>query len=80
MRDILWRRHYSNRIERCYCEWVKRYANHFNMKSRDYLCNGECTIELFNLDLTTTIVEPCKRILLTWSWGKAFCIFKRFVH
>ena len=47
MRDALRRRHYSIRTEHCYCDWVKRYVNHFNMKSRDDLCNGENKIESF---------------------------------
>jgi len=35
MRDVMRRRHYSIRTERSYCEWVKRFVLHFNMKSRD---------------------------------------------
>jgi hypothetical protein len=37
MRDVMRRRHYSIRTERSYCEWVKRFVLHFNMKSRDDL-------------------------------------------
>lgn len=45
MRDVMRRRHYSIRTEQAYCEWVKRYALHFNMKSRNDLRNGEKKIE-----------------------------------
>jgi hypothetical protein len=41
MRDVMRRRHYSIRTERSYCEWVKRFVLHFNMKSRDDLSEGE---------------------------------------
>ncbi len=37
MRDVMRRRHYSIRTERSYCDWVKRFVLHFNMKSRDDL-------------------------------------------
>ena len=37
MRDVM-RRHYSIRTERSYCDWVKRFVLHFNMKSRDDHC------------------------------------------
>ena len=40
MRDVMRRRHYSIRTERSYCEWVKRFALHFNMKARKYLKMG----------------------------------------
>ena len=45
MRDVMRRRHYSIRTERAYCDWVKRYALHFNMKSRADLRDGEKKIE-----------------------------------
>ncbi|MBL7136868.1 MAG: phage integrase N-terminal SAM-like domain-containing protein [Candidatus Marinimicrobia bacterium] len=35
------------RTERTYCDWIKRFVLHFNMKSRDDLCNGEKKIETF---------------------------------
>ncbi len=41
MRDVMRRRHYSIRTERSYCQWVKRFVLHFNMKSRDDLSEGE---------------------------------------
>ena len=41
------RRHYSIRTERSYCEWVKRFVLHFNMKSRDDLSEGKKKIETF---------------------------------
>ncbi|MGD9200324.1 MAG: integron integrase [Chitinispirillia bacterium] len=47
MKDVMRRRHYSIRTEYSYCDWVKRYALHFNMKSRNDLCNGEKKIEAF---------------------------------
>jgi len=47
MRDVMRRRHYSIRTERSYCEWVKRFALHFNMKSRDDLSEGEKKIETY---------------------------------
>ena len=45
MRDVMRRRHYSIRTERAYCDWVKRYALHFNMQSRADLRDGERKIE-----------------------------------
>ena len=47
MRDVMRRRHYSIRTERSYCEWVKRFILHFNMKSRDDLSEGEKKIEKY---------------------------------
>jgi N-acetyl-anhydromuramyl-L-alanine amidase AmpD len=47
MRDVMRRRHYSIRTERSYCEWVKRFVLHFNMKSRDDLTKGEKEIETY---------------------------------
>jgi integron integrase len=47
MRDVMRRRHYSIRTERSYCEWVKRFVFHFNMKSRDDLSEGEKKIETY---------------------------------
>ena len=47
MRDVMRRRHYSIHTERSYCEWVKRYILHFNMKSRDDLSSGAEKIERF---------------------------------
>jgi len=47
MRDVMQRRHYSIRTERSYCEWVKRFVLHFNMKSRDDLSEGEKKIETY---------------------------------
>ena len=47
MRDVMRRRHYSIRTERSYCEWVKRFVLHFNMKSRDDLSEGEKKIEKY---------------------------------
>ncbi|MBN2398272.1 MAG: phage integrase N-terminal SAM-like domain-containing protein [Deltaproteobacteria bacterium] len=37
MRDVMRQRYHSTRTERSYCDWVKRYILHFNMKSRDFL-------------------------------------------
>jgi len=47
MRDVMRRRHYSIRTERSYCDWVKRFILHFNMKSRDDLSEGEKKIEMY---------------------------------
>jgi integron integrase len=47
MRDVMRRRYYSIRTERSYCEWVKRFVLHFNMKSRDDLSEGEKKIETY---------------------------------
>ena len=30
-----------------YCDWIKRFVLHLNMKSRDDLCDGEKKIETF---------------------------------
>jgi hypothetical protein len=46
MRDVM-RRHYSIRTERSYCEWVKRFVLHFNMRSRDDLTEREKKIEKY---------------------------------
>jgi len=46
MRDVM-RRHYSICTERSYCEWVKRFVLHFNMKLRDDLSEGEKKIETY---------------------------------
>jgi hypothetical protein len=35
MRDVMQRRPCSIRTERSYCEWVKCFVLHFNMKLRD---------------------------------------------
>ena len=40
-RDVMRRRHYSIHTERTYCDWIKRYIQHFNMQSRADLCDGE---------------------------------------
>ena|GEM_PF-3097994 len=42
MRDVMRQRHYSIRTERSYCEWVKRFVLHFNMKSRDDRNSSAC--------------------------------------
>ncbi|PJB49849.1 MAG: integron integrase, partial [Chloroflexi bacterium CG_4_9_14_3_um_filter_45_9] len=47
MCDVMRRRHYSIRTERSYCEWVRRFVLHFNMKSRDDLSEGEKKIERY---------------------------------
>lgn len=52
MRDVMRRRHCSIRTERSYCEWVKRFALHFKMKSRDDLSEGEKKIETYLTLLT----------------------------
>ena len=47
MRDVMRRRHYSIRTERSYCEWVKRFVLHFNIKSRDDPSEGEKKTETY---------------------------------
>ena len=47
VRNVLRRRHYSIRTEKTYCDWIKRYIRHFNMKSRADLCDGERKVEDF---------------------------------
>ena len=47
VRDVMQRRRYSIRTERSYCDWIKRFVLHFNMKSRNDLCDGEKKIETF---------------------------------
>jgi len=47
MSDVIRRRYYSIRTERSYCAWVKRFALHFNIKSRDDLTEGEKKIEMY---------------------------------
>jgi integron integrase len=47
MRDVMRRRHYSIRTERTYCDWIKRFILHFNMKSRNDLSDGEKKIETY---------------------------------
>lgn len=47
MRNVIRRRHYSIRTERRYCEWVKLFSLHFNMRSRDDLIEGEKKIETY---------------------------------
>ena len=47
MCDVLRRRHYSIRTEHAYCDWVKRYIKHFNMQSRDDLCDGTSKVERY---------------------------------
>lgn len=43
--DVMRRRHYSIHTERTYCDWIKRFILHFNMKSRADLCDGERKVE-----------------------------------
>jgi integrase len=44
-RDVMRRRHYSIHTERTYCDWIKRYIQHFNMQSRSDLADGERKVE-----------------------------------
>jgi len=46
-RDVMRRRHYSIHTERTYCDWIKRYIVHFDMKSRADLRGGERKVEAF---------------------------------
>ncbi|MEA1966912.1 MAG: phage integrase N-terminal SAM-like domain-containing protein [Thermodesulfobacteriota bacterium] len=40
-------KHYSIHTERSYCDWIKRYINFHNIRSKDELNNGEAKIEQF---------------------------------
>ena len=72
MRDVMWRRHYSVRTERSYCEWVKRFVLHFNMKSRDDLSEGEKKIETYLTFLTRPLMGDTDITILEISEGVIF--------
>jgi hypothetical protein len=45
VKEVLRYHHYALRTEQTYCEWIKRYIQHFNMQSRADLCDGERKVE-----------------------------------
>jgi integron integrase len=47
VRDVMRLRHYSIHTERTYCEWIRKFVNFHQMKSRDDLADGEKKIEAF---------------------------------
>jgi integron integrase len=51
VRDFMRLHHYSIHTERTYRDWIKKYVQFHQMKSRDDLSNGEKKIEAFLTDL-----------------------------
>ena len=51
VREVMRLKHYSIRMERCYCDWIRRYIHFHGMRSRDDLHGAEPKIELFLSDL-----------------------------
>jgi integron integrase len=51
VREIMRLKHYSIRTEQSYCDWIRRYVQFHNMKTRDELNGAEAKIELFLSDL-----------------------------
>src|SRR6266478_6382329 len=49
--EVMRLKHYSIRTERCYSDWIRRYARFHGMKSRGDLDGGERKIERFLSDL-----------------------------
>jgi len=47
VRDVMRLNHYSIHTERAYSEWIKRFIQFHNMRSRDDLDGGEQKIEAF---------------------------------
>ncbi|MBU1183293.1 MAG: integron integrase [Proteobacteria bacterium] len=47
VRDVMRLGHYSIHTERTYCEWIRKFVNFHEMKSRDDLAGGEKKIEAF---------------------------------
>lgn len=43
--DFMRSRHYSLRTEKTYCEWIKKFALHYNMKSLDDFNPGSAKVE-----------------------------------
>ena len=51
VRDFMRLHHYSIHTERSYCDWIKKYVQFHEVKSREDLLNGEEKIEAFLTDL-----------------------------
>ncbi|MDO8746546.1 MAG: phage integrase N-terminal SAM-like domain-containing protein [Thermodesulfovibrionales bacterium] len=51
VRDYMRLHHYSIHTERTYCDWIKRFVQFHDMKSRNDLSAGEKKIELFLIHL-----------------------------
>ena len=51
VRNIMRLHHYSIHTERSYCDWIKRFIQFHQMKSREDLKDGELKIEQFLTDL-----------------------------
>lgn len=51
VRDFMRLHHYSIHTERSYCDWIKKFVQFHQMKSRENLSNGEKKIEAFLTDL-----------------------------
>ena len=51
VRNFMRLHHYSIHTERTYCDWIKKYVQFHQMKSREDLSNGEKKIEAFLTDL-----------------------------
>ncbi len=47
IREVMRLKHYSIRTERTYCDWVRRYVQFHEMKSREAMLPGESKIEAF---------------------------------
>jgi integron integrase len=54
MREVMRVKHYSIRTERSYCDWVRRYVQFHQMKSREEMLPAEPKIEQFLSDLAVT--------------------------
>jgi site-specific recombinase XerD len=51
VREVMRLKHYSIRTERSYCDWIRRYIQFHQMRSREDLNGGEPKIEQFLSDL-----------------------------
>ena len=51
VRNVMRLHHYSIHTERSYCDWIKRFIQFHQMKSREDLKDGELKIEQFLTDL-----------------------------
>src|SRR5260370_30079607 len=47
VKEVMRLKHYSLRTERCYSDWIRRYARFHGVKSRGDLDGGERKIERF---------------------------------
>jgi len=41
VREVMRFKHYSIRIERCYCDWIRRYIHFRGMRSREDLAGSK---------------------------------------